>query len=121
MTREAPRIHADPAVIARMEALAVQMPQDSRVDLRTDRGETIRGIVSFTPTVQTFYDANGREGLNGVVRLEAFLDDGRTHAGGLRYLWLDEVRSVERLPNPSPPEASTRSHPPDPNAPTVDR
>ena len=61
------------------------------------------------------------EGLNGVVRLEAVLDDGRPHQGGLHYLWLDEVAQVERLPNPSPPEASTRARSTDPNAPVVDR
>ncbi len=104
MSRSAPRVHAEQAVIARMEQIARQLPQDSRVELRTDRGECFRGMVSATPTVQSFYDGNGREGLNGVVRLEAFLDDGRAHQGGQHYLWLDEIEHVERLPNPSPPE-----------------
>ena len=53
-----------------------------------------------------------------IARLEAFLDDHRPHAGGLHDLWLDEIRAVTRLPNPSPPEPSRRTHPPDPNAPT---
>ena len=121
MTREAPRVHGDQAVIARMERFAQQLPQDAFVALQTDTGECLRGIVSFTPTVMSFFDADGREGLNGVVRLEAFLDDGRPHQGGLRYLWLDEVVQVERLPNPSPPEATNRTRSADPNAPTVDR
>ncbi len=119
MTRAAPRVHADQAVIERMEHFATLLPQDAQVELRTDRGECIRGMVSATPTVQSFFDADGREGLNGVVKLEAFLDDGRPHQGGTHYLWLDEVAHVLQLPNPSPPEASTRTHPPDPNAPTV--
>ena len=113
MTREAPRVHGDQAVIARMERFAQQLPQDAFVALQTDTGECLRGIVSFTPTVMSFFDADGREGLNGVVRLEVVLDDGRPHQGGLHY-------HVERLPNPSPPEASRRTDPPDPNAPTVD-
>ena len=119
MSRSAPRVHADQAVIARMEHFALALPQDSRVELRTDRGECFRGMVSATPTVQSFYDGEGREGLNGVVRLEQFLDDGRPHPGGQRYLWLDEITHVERLPNPSPAEPSTRLDPPDPNAPTA--
>ena len=117
MTRAAPRVHGTQPEIARMERFAQQLPQDAYVELRTQGGDCIRGIVSATPTVQSFYDAEGREGLNGVVRLEAFLDDGRPHQGGLQYLWLDEVAHVERLPNPSPPEPSVRTHPPDPNAP----
>jgi len=113
MSRTAPRVHADKAVIDRMEALCDRLEQDARVAVQTDRGEWVRGIVSPQPTVQTFFDGDGREGLNGVVKIET--GDGRDV-----YLWLDEVAFVEQLPNPAPPEASTRTDPPDPNAPTVD-
>lgn len=111
MSRDAPRVHVDPAAIARLEEVAVQLPQDARVEVRLDDGNRLRGMVSMTPTVQAFFDPDGREGLNGVARLEC-------ESGESRYLWLDRIGSVEHLPNPSPPEASTR-HPPDPNAPTV--
>lgn len=114
MTRAAPRVHADQAVIDRMEVVATQLEQDMRVALRTDRGEWFRGMVSMTPTVQSFFDAEGAEGLNGVAKIE--LEDG----GGDCYLWLDEIAFVEQLPNPSPPEASDRHAPRDPNAPAVD-
>ena len=120
MSRTAPRVHSDRAVIDRMQAIAAQLEQDSRVALRTDRGESMRGMVSATPTVQSFFDGDGREGMNGVVKIESFLDDGRQHEGREHYLWLDEVAHVERLPNPSPPEASDGHRPRDPNAPTVD-
>lgn len=112
MSRTAPRVHGDQAVIDRMEALCDRLEQDARVSLRTDGGERIRGIVNPQPTVQSFFDPDDNEGLNGVVKIET--EDGRD-----RYLWLDEVASVERLPNPSPPEPGTRTHPPDPNAPAV--
>lgn len=114
MTRAAPRVHAEQAVIDRMEAIATRLEQDMRVELRTDRGESFRGMVSMTPTVQSFFDADGEEGLNGVARIE--LEDG----GGDRYLWLDEIAFVEQLPNPSPPEPSDGHAPRDPNAPAVD-
>ncbi len=110
MSRSAPRVHADPAVIARMEALCDRLEQDARIALRTDGGEWIRGIVSPQPTVQSFFDPDGNEGLNGVVKVE-------TDGGGERYLWLDEVAFVEHLPNPSPPEPPDGHRPPDPNAP----
>lgn len=110
MSRDAPRVHLDPVAIARLEAVAVQLPQDAKVEVRLDDGDVLRGMVSMTPTVQAFFDPDGREGLNGVARIEC-------EAGESRSLWLDRIGSVERLPNPSPPEASTR-FPPDPNAPT---
>src|SRR5690606_15827912 len=108
-SRTAPRVHADPAVIARMEALCDTLEQDARIALRTDGGEWVRGVVSPQPTVQSFFDADGNEGINGVVKVE-------TDDGGARYLWLDEVAFVEHLPNPSPPEAPDGHRPRDPNA-----
>lgn len=110
MSREAPRVHVDPAAIARLEDVALQLPQDSRVELRLDDGTTLRGIVTMTPTIQAFYDPDGNEGLNAVARIER-------EEGGNGYLWLDRVASVQHLPNPTPPQPSTRRHPPDPNAP----
>jgi hypothetical protein len=92
VSREAPRVHVDPAAIARLEAIAVQLPQDSRVEVRLDDGTTMRGIVTVTPTVQAFYDPEGNEGLNAVARIER-------ESGGNGYLWVDRVSTVERLPN----------------------
>lgn len=114
MTRDAPRVYSDAAAIARLERFAMQLPQDARVEVHLDDGSTLRGMVSVTPTVQAFYDGEGREGLNAVARIESYLDDGRPHEGHDHYLWLDRISSVQRLPNPSPPEASV--NPLDPNA-----
>ena len=118
MSRVAPRVYVEAADIARLEAVATQLSQDARVRIQMEDGRELRGMVSAMPTVQAFFDPRGREGMNALVRLEAFLDDDRPHAGGLHDLWLDEIRAVTRLPNPSPPEPSRRTHPPDPNAPT---
>jgi hypothetical protein len=112
MSREAPRVHVDPAAIARLEDVSTQLAQDSRVEIRMDDGSTMRGIVTLTPTVQSFYDPDGNEGLNAVARIER-------ESGGNGYLWVDRISAVERLPNPTPPQPSSRIHPPDPNAPTV--
>ena len=112
MSREAPRVYVDPAAIARLEALALQLPQDSRVEIRLDDGSTLRGIVTTTPTMQVFYDADGNEGVNAFARVES-------EPQGNAWLWLDRVMHVERLPNPTPPEPSARIHPTDPNAPSL--
>ena len=115
MARVAPRIHVSAADIARLEAIAAQLPQDERVRIELQDGSTCAGIVEYQPSVQMFFDPQGREGSNAMVRIE-LMPDASTPAAGLRDLWLDEIAGVSRLPNPSPPEASTRTSPPDPNA-----
>jgi hypothetical protein len=116
MSRDAPRVYADPVAIARLEKVAVQLPQDARVEVELDDGSRLRGMVSMTPTVQSFFDPDGNEGLNGVARIECEADGAAT--GQSQYLWLDTIGNVEQLPNPTPPERSTRV-PPDPNAPAT--
>lgn len=118
MARVAPRVHVDDAEIARLESIALQLSQDERVQITLEDGSRMVGMVSATPTMQAFFDPHGREGMNALVRLEAFLDDGRSHPGGSRDFWLDEIRDVTRLPSPSPPEPSNALH--DPNAPTIE-
>ena len=115
MSRDAPRVHVDQAAIARLEQVAVQLPQDARVEVELDDGRRLRGMVSMTPTVQAFFDPDGNEGLNGVARIECESADG-VATGDSRYLWLDRIGNVASLPNPTPPEPSNRI-PPDPNAP----
>jgi hypothetical protein len=118
MARVAPRVYASAADIARLEALACQLLQDERVEVVLEDGTTLRGVVEYQPSVQMFFDPQGREGSNAQVRLDLALDDaGR--AAGVRDLWLDDIRGVTHLANPSPPEATTRTSPPDPNAPTI--
>ena len=113
MSRIAGRVYSDAADLARFEAIALQLPQDARVAVVVDDGSVVQGIVTATPTLQMFFDPQDNEGLNGVVRIEGFPSGSGDH-----YVWLDRIQSVTPLPNQSPPEASSRIHPPDPNAPT---
>jgi hypothetical protein len=112
VSRIAGRVYSDAADLARFEAIALQLPQDTRVAIALDDGSLVQGIVTATPTLQMFFDPQDNEGLNGVVRIEGFPSGAGDH-----YVWLDRIQSVTPLPNPSPPEASSRIHPPDPNAP----
>ena len=116
MARVAPRIHVSADDIAHLEALACQLLQDERVRIELQDGTRCAGIVEMQPSVQMFFDPQGREGSNAVVRIE-LMPDAAAPAAGLRDLWLDEIAGVMRLPNPSPPESSTRVVPADPNAP----
>lgn len=117
MSRSAPRVHTEPVAIARLQQVAMQLPQDARVHIELEDGSRLRGMVSMTPAVQVFFDPDGREGHNGVARIECEADSG-VPSGDIRDLWLDTIIDVEPLPNPTPPEASTRI-PPDPNAPAT--
>ena len=110
MSRVAPRVHVEAAEVAALEAIAVQLPQDQRVEVGLDDGHVVRGMVSATPTIQVFFDPRGNEGLNAVVQIE--------DTDGPHLFWLDRVVTVTRLPNPTPPAPGTRLHPRDPNAAT---
>ena len=112
MSRVAPRVHVGAAGIARLEALALHLPQDQCVHLLLEDGREVSGIVSAMPSVQAFFDPGGREGMNALVRIEP------TGTAVAESLWLDQIVEVMRLPNPSPPQAS-RASPRDPNAPSL--
>lgn len=113
MSRTAPKVHADAIVIARMEAFAQRLPQGGHVTLVLDDGSTVQGLVSAVPSIQVLLDADGNEGLNASVRIEV-----APGGGADRIVWLDRIRDVVRMPNPSPPQPGNREHPVDPNAPT---
>ena len=118
MTRVASRVYLEAADIARLETIAGQLPQDQRVQVTLNDGSKVLGIVSATPTLQAFFDPEGREGLHALVRIETQGNDQtENQADGSRYLWLDQIAEITRLPNQSPPQSS-RAWPPDPNAPT---
>ncbi|HVR81668.1 MAG TPA: DUF3247 family protein [Luteimonas sp.] len=120
MSRIADRVYSDAADIARLEAIALQLPQDLRVAVTLDDGTQLRGVVTATPTMQMFFDPQGNEGLNALARIEGSLDKRQPGGGGDHYVWLDRIRAVTQLPNPSPPEPTCRVSPTDPNAPTVE-
>ena len=120
MSRVADRVYSDAADIARLEAIALQLSQDLRVAVTLDDGTQLRGVVTATPTMQVFFDPQGREGLNALVRIEGSFDKRQLGSSGDHYVWLDRIRAVTHLPNPSPPEPSGRVNPMDPNAPTVE-
>ena len=119
MARVAPRVHVTADALARLEALGAQLLQDEHVRILLGDGTTVDGIVECQPSVQMFFDPQGREGSNALVRIEPLFVAGRTAGDAFHDLWLDDIREVTRLPNPSPPEPSRRTSPPDPNAPSV--
>ena len=92
MTRIAERIHHDQAEIARIEARIVELDDEAIVEVTLDDGSRHRGTVTTRPSVQTFRDAQGREGINSLLRLDDLAEPGTSH-----YLWLDRIAAVRHL------------------------
>lgn len=92
MGRTAERVYTDDADIARLEGLVQQLPDEARVELLLADGSSVAGVVSVRPTVQTFLDPQGEEGINGVVRIDDADDPAQAH-----YVWLDVIGEVRRL------------------------
>ncbi|AWH20194.1 MULTISPECIES: DUF3247 family protein [Stenotrophomonas] len=93
MSRIAPRIHTDPAQIARLESLLPQLEGETQVELTLQDGRRLLGTVAVRPTVQQFRNDAGDEGTNGQLRLDDYDAPVQQH-----YVWLDEIASVRRLP-----------------------
>lgn len=93
MSRIAPRIHTDPAQIARLESLLPQLEGETQVELTLQDGRRLLGTVAVRPTVQQFRNDAGDEGTNGQLRLDDYDTPVQQH-----YVWLDEIASVRRLP-----------------------
>lgn len=88
MTQLADRVYRDAAQIERLTALIKQLPDEGLVDLQLIDGSWRAAVVTARPSLQTFLDPNGREGVNAVVRI----DDPAT--GRSDYLWIDEIARI---------------------------
>ncbi|HGM7336284.1 TPA: DUF3247 family protein [Stenotrophomonas maltophilia] len=97
MSRTAPRIHTDPAQIARLEALLPQLEGETQVQLTLHDGRRLLGTVAVKPTVQQYRNAAGDEGSNGQLRLDDYDTPVQQH-----HVWLDEIASIDRLPPRAP-------------------
>jgi len=92
MGRQAAEVYTSPEDIAVLERWVVELAVNARVRIATRRRTIIEGVVAATPTVQMFYDRDGNEGVNGMVKLE---DAGRPDWSG--EVWLGDIADVEHL------------------------
>jgi len=92
MTQLADRVITDPADIERLNRLIARLPDEGLVDLVLVDGSRRTGVVTTRPSLQTFLDRNGREGVNAVVRYDDPKIENRTC-----YLWLDEILDVRPI------------------------
>ncbi|QWP75472.1 DUF3247 family protein [Lysobacter sp. K5869] len=88
MTQLADRVYRDAAEIERLTALVAGLPDEGLVDLQLIDGSWRAAVVTTRPSLQTFLDPEGNEGVNAVVRI----DDPTT--GRSDYLWIDEIARI---------------------------
>lgn len=87
----AERVYTDPLEISRLESRIETLPDEAMVELVLADGSSITGIVVARPTIQTFRDAKGCEGMNSLVRIDEL------HTGLSQYIWLDRISQVTAL------------------------
>lgn len=92
MSNTAERVHTDQAQIARLQKRVTELQDESIVELLLLDGTVVTGVVAVRPSVQTFRDAEGREGSNAYVRI-----DDQEQPERWQYIWLDQIERVIRL------------------------
>lgn len=94
--RVSPHVYTGRDEIARLRALTGELGNGDHVALHLDDGEIVRGIVSGRAMLQQYFDAHGREGTNGTVRLEQPALEAPEGAGW-RDVWLDRIVEIRRI------------------------
>jgi len=89
MSNIAERVHTDQGEIALIESRIMQLNDAVAVELGLSDGRKLQGVVTVRPSVQTFRDADGREGINALLRLDDLHEPGKTH-----HIWLDQVADI---------------------------
>ncbi|HEX7338983.1 MAG TPA: DUF3247 family protein [Rhodanobacteraceae bacterium] len=89
MGQKAPRVCTKSEDVRQLEAWIGKLPAHMPVSVTDKAGKQYDGIVCIRPSVQSFRDRDGVEGVNGVLRLEnAAADNGEYR------IWLDEIADV---------------------------
>ena len=89
MTAIAERVHTRQDEIALIESRITELPDEAIVEIALDDGRKLKGVVTVRPTIQTFRDAEGREGVNALLRLDDLEQTGHSH-----QVWLDRISSI---------------------------
>ncbi|MEO8365040.1 MAG: DUF3247 family protein [Pseudoxanthomonas sp.] len=89
MTKIVERVHTRQDEIALLESRIAELPDEAIVEITLDDGRKLKGLVTVRPTLQTFRDADGQEGVNAVLRLDDLEQPGQSH-----QVWLDRVSNI---------------------------
>lgn len=94
--RIAPRVYTEQADIDRLQALIPELSNDRHVELTLVDGRVFAGVVAARPMTMQFFDADGQEGTNGVVRLEQPALEQPEQARWVD-LFLDQIAAIRPL------------------------
>lgn len=92
MSQTPPRLVTSREDVDRLERRILECHDEAMLRITMDDGSVFEGTVSVRPTVEAFRNAAGDEGHNALLRLDDLEDPAVPH-----YIWLDGVRSIERL------------------------
>jgi hypothetical protein len=92
MGRTAAIVFTEPEDIARMQRWVDELAVNARVRIHTNDGDAVEGVVTVTPTVQVFEGDDGKQGVNGVVKLE---NPAQPDWSGV--VWLGDIEHVEHM------------------------
>ncbi|CAD0362580.1 DUF3247 family protein [Xanthomonas sp. WHRI 8391] len=99
MSKYAPHVYSEQVQIATLEHWVSLLGGQERVQIELDDGSTISGTVAVRPTIQTYLDAQQREGINGQLRLD-HLDAAQEP----QWIWMDRIVAVHPLPVGAAPQ-----------------
>jgi len=92
MSHTPPRIFTRRDDLDAIEQRIVLLDDASTVRVTLDDGTSVAGTVSARPTLEVFRDGDGNEGHNARLRLDDLERPEIAH-----YVWVGDVRDVERL------------------------
>ncbi|MBB4132815.1 DUF3247 family protein [Xanthomonas sp. 3075] len=93
MPKYAPHVYSEQAQIATLEHWVSLLDGQERVQIELDDGSMLTGTVAVRPTIQTYLDDHGKEGMNGQLRLDQ-LDATQQP----QWIWMDRIVAVHPLP-----------------------
>lgn len=94
--RTADNVYTDQVDIDRLQARLLELPNGQPVALTMRDGAVIQGVVAFRPSIQQFFDLNGREGSNAIVRIEEMALEQPMKAGVVD-IFLDDIVRIRHL------------------------
>ncbi|MEA9587300.1 DUF3247 family protein [Xanthomonas sp. WHRI 10064A] len=93
MSKYAPHVYCEHVQIATLEHWVSLLNGQERVRIELDDGSMLSGTVAVRPTIQTYLDDNGNEGVNGQLRLDQLDASQEPH-----WIWMDRIVAVHPLP-----------------------
>ncbi|TBR12423.1 MAG: DUF3247 family protein [Lysobacter sp.] len=103
--RIADTVYTDQADIDRLQAMIAELWNDRHVALRLDDGREFAGLVAARPILQQFFNRDGGEGSNAIVRIVQPAPDAPATAGWVD-LFLDRIIDIRPVGHCEPAAGS---------------